>query len=144
MKEDIGDIWDMKCDWRCITTNGAIKRNGEAVMGRGVAREAAKKYSDLPRELGAHIRVWGNVLGMFKEYKIITFPVKHHWMTKADMELIKKSAKDLASFAKKYRHETFVLTRPGCRNGRLDWKDVKKAIRHILPDNVTVVTKPTD
>jgi len=42
MKEVIGNIWNYynKGNWIVITTNGTIKKNGEAVMGRGVALEA--------------------------------------------------------------------------------------------------------
>ena len=39
MKEVKGDIWNFynKGYWIVIPTNGTVKRNGEAVMGRGVA-----------------------------------------------------------------------------------------------------------
>ena len=29
MKEKCGDLWRLKADWRCITVNGFVKKNGE-------------------------------------------------------------------------------------------------------------------
>jgi hypothetical protein len=51
VKEIVGNIWDYydKGHWIVITTNGIVNKNGEAIMGRGVALEAAKKFKDLPR-----------------------------------------------------------------------------------------------
>lgn len=39
MKEARGNILDLfgKVDCICVTTNGFVKKNGEAVMGRGIA-----------------------------------------------------------------------------------------------------------
>jgi len=37
MKELRGNLFHTPCDVICITTNGFVKRNGEAVMGRGCA-----------------------------------------------------------------------------------------------------------
>lgn len=43
----------------CITTNGFVKRNREAVMGRGCALEAAKRIPELPSLLGHRIQLDG-------------------------------------------------------------------------------------
>ena len=37
MKEITGDLWTIKADARVIPTNGTVRRDGAAVMGRGVA-----------------------------------------------------------------------------------------------------------
>jgi hypothetical protein len=72
----------------CITTNGFVKSNGEAVMGRGIAKEAANRFSMLPKLLGDTLRTRGNnvhlftlleynhQLDMYLEFLLITFPVK--------------------------------------------------------------------
>ena len=41
-----GDIFDMQHegDAICITTNGSIKRNGHAVMGKDIALEANRRF----------------------------------------------------------------------------------------------------
>ena len=59
----------------CVTTNGFIKKSGEAVMGRGNALAMAQLIPQLPINLANHIKRNGNVTGFI--YKsIIAFPVK--------------------------------------------------------------------
>ena len=125
--------------WRCVLTNGNLKRNGEAVMGKGCALEAVEKYPDLPVLLGSSIRKFGNQVFSFNEYSIITFPTKYDWYDDSDISLILKSAKELS---KKINEEhLYLLPRPGCGFGGLQWNNVKKVIAEFLPDNVIVVYK---
>lgn len=149
MKEITGNLWDFISKPNvviCITTNGFVKRNGQAVMGRGCAKELADKVSHFPAMLGQAIQKNGNVVQAFGATidcittQIITFPVKHKWFDNADLLLIEKSAKELKLFADKYNDHTFYLPRPGCGNGNLRWEDVKPVIENILPDNVKVIT----
>jgi len=44
VKEVDGNLWEIEADWRVITTNGFVKKDGRAVMGRGVARQALQRY----------------------------------------------------------------------------------------------------
>jgi hypothetical protein len=63
----------------CITTNGYVRKDGCAVMGRGCAKAAADKWPYFPRLLGAQIRNFGNspiVLTIDQRYAVVTFPVK--------------------------------------------------------------------
>jgi hypothetical protein len=60
MKEIFGDLWEVHSDALIITTNGFVKNNGRAVMGRGCAREARDKYKDLDLILGEKIKKGGN------------------------------------------------------------------------------------
>lgn len=139
MIEVTGNLWTYPADWRCITTNGFVKKNGECVMGRGCAREYALKHPEFPKRLGDALKDWGNVVRAWHNEKIVTFPVKHNWYEKADPELIRRSAVSLAILAEKYHNETFLLPRPGCGNGQLSWADVKPLLID-LPDNVKVIT----
>lgn len=149
MIEVFGDLWSFTHDQpiiRCITTNGMVKRDGTCVMGRGCAREAAKRFPELPKLLGDSIRQHGNVLRLFPHLgadddiqTLITFPVKHHWKEPADPLLIVASAETLARLARKYPKIVFLLPRPGCGNGQLKWEDVKPLLE-FLPDNVLVIT----
>jgi hypothetical protein len=105
-------------------------------MGRGVALQAKKRYRTLPYELGAKIEVFGNEVFTFKDYGILTFPVKHKWFEKADLELIEHSCKQLL----------YVVDRPiylpmvGCGNGHLLWRDVHPILDKYFDDTFTVVT----
>lgn len=142
-----GDLWSNFADSRkivrCITTNGTIKRDGQAVMGRGCAREAAARYPDLPARLGRHLSEHGNTVGgiftMRDRSYLLTFPVKHHWMEDADPDLIVTSAQSLRIFAD-VPDTVFILPRPGCGNGRLNWERVRPLLS-FLPDNVIVIAK---
>jgi hypothetical protein len=57
----------------------------------------------------------------------------------ADLVLIAASARQLRGLAEDRPEETFVLPRPGCGNGRLDWTVVRPLLLS-LPDNVAVIT----
>lgn len=139
MLEAHGNLWTFPANYRCITTNGTIKQNGACVMGRGCAREARDKYPGLDRELGAKILERGNRLHLFPAYCLITFPVKHHWQEKADLDLIQASGYALRELAETLPGKTFVLPRPGCGNGGRTWEEVRLFLL-MLPDTVTVIT----
>lgn len=132
--EDIWKFYGQPGHVVCITTNGFVKKNGLAVMGRGCAAEAARLFPQFPALLGFHITQHGNVAMRVPGKPILTFPVKHNWWEKADLALIKKSVEFLSGCDRAY---TFHLPRPGCGNGRLSWEDVKPLLES-LPDNVVV------
>jgi len=151
MKEINGDIWDYhkKGHWIVITTNGNVKANGEAVMGKGIALQARQRIEWLSYELGRKITENGNKTYWFNEIRIITLPSKHNWWEKADINLIESSIKDLVRIVdaqypylkdSDYKKET-CLVRPGCSNGQLDWKDVKPILEKYLDDRFIVVEK---
>lgn len=148
MKEVYGDLWELvEADPKsvvCITTNGFVKRNGCAVMGRGCARQAATKWPKLPELLGTAIQRTGNIVRCITPSQIpgslvVTFPVKHNWWEAADPALITRSMRALGSIADERPEHNFYLPRPGCGNGRLKWGDVKSLL-YPLPDNVFIVT----
>lgn len=148
MIEVRGNLWTYPADVRVITTNGTVKKNGEAVMGRGCAAEAKRMYPRLPRELGRHIRHLGNIVmdyGLTDDGNyLMTFPVKHEWMQKADQRLIEVSARTLTAYINSpdwhTEFKTVVLPRPGCGNGGLQWcwhNDLNEdkecyGVRHVL------------
>jgi len=135
MREDMGNLWTYPANAIVITTNGFVKKNGEAVMGRGCAREAAIRYPDLPEKLGNSLNISGNkVFHFWIREHILTMPVKHNWWEKADIELIKESAKQLIEHADGWDFKTIVCPRPGCGNGQLDWEDVKPILSEIWDD----------
>jgi hypothetical protein len=143
VQEMTGNLWDFyslgERHVACITTNGFVKKNGECVMGRGCAREAKEKFPGLAKFLGDTIKQLGNKVHMFGTPQLVSFPTKHVWWEKSDLELIKKSAGELAKLAALYPDNIFYLPKPGCGNGQLKWEDVKPAIEGILPDNVVIV-----
>ena len=143
MREVEGNLWDPKFNpcWRCITTNGILNKRGEAVMGKGCALEARKKYPHLPSALGESLRLHGNIVQPFPETKLVAFPVKYHWKDRASLSLIKESCLQLRSLIDRGYFEgmTILLPRPGCGAGGILWDDIKMEIGDKLPDTVAVI-----
>jgi len=150
VKQATGNLWTFPADARCITTNGATRQDGQAVMGRGVAAQAKERWPMLPAVLGVHLRQHGNHVQLLMSPEtiqppfddmahILAFPVKHHWRQPADLDLIKRSCGELMELADRIGLRSIALPRPGCGNGRLDWAEVGPAIAPLLDDRVTIV-----
>lgn len=67
----------------CLTTNGFLKSNKHAVMGRGVAKQAAMKWPELPYAIGKILAEKGNHVAVAATgdvdahvYSVVMFPVK--------------------------------------------------------------------
>lgn len=81
-----GELTNKLPDAICITTNGFVKRDGNCVMGKGCAKEAAKKWPGFPKAVGSHIKTMGNTVMLWPHRPcmdhsrarthIVTFPVK--------------------------------------------------------------------
>jgi len=153
MKLMIGNLWDYtdKADVLIFTGNSFIKRNGELVMGRGMALEVKKRYPFVPKLIGELIRSYPNprkyglaILENLKlPFKIGSFQVKYHFRDPANMELIRYSTSLLREYAEKNQHLTVFLNFPGIGYGRL--KRLEGEIKRIiseLPDNVYIWKLP--
>lgn len=143
MLETVGDLWAEHAAGKtiAITTNGIVKNDGNAVMGRGVALQAAEKFPRLPALLGASIRAFGNHVYHFGDYRVITFPTKHHWRDASDLQLIARSCDELLALVSEHKLEGVVLPRPGCQNGRLTWDDVRPVCAAKLDDRFTIIER---
>ncbi len=146
MKEAFGNIWDMVTpdDALVITTNGFVRKDGSAVMGRGIALQATQRDEEVSKRLGYMITRYGNHVHYIRDEPLwFSFPVKHHWKEQADLKLIERSAQELVekfnSAFMELPHKCY-LPRPGCGNGRLKWEDVKPVIEPYLDDRFVVVT----
>ena len=163
MNEKYGDIWVLarrdRADAIVVTTNGYVNKKGEAVMGKGIAREAAIIYPELPKRLGNIIKNYGNYVWLhefdlwngendYQEY-VFTFPVKPEfgpngemgWKTKAQLPLIKESTKQLVSIIDELGFMNKIyMPRPGCGAGGLKWETVKPTIEPLLDERFTVIT----
>lgn len=153
MNELEANLWEVPADLRVITTNGATKRDGACVMGRGMGRgcalEAKTRFPGIDQRLGDLLRRHGNRvmrLGRYGEGQvrvmIASFPVKHHWRQEADPALIRRSAEQLVALADKFEYARVVVPRPGCGNGRLSWNEVRTIVAEVLDERFTVVTFP--
>lgn len=128
IEQDIWKRWDAK-QTIIVPTNGSITSRGLAVMGRGVAKQAADRFANLREMLAAHLRENGNVPCGFPNQNIITFPVKREWHQYASLELIKASAVLLVKIIDLHPGiKPVAMPKIGCGNGGLCWKDVVEPV----------------
>ena len=134
-----GNLWNSidEYDAVFITTNGTIKKNGSGVMGRGIAKQAMNRYDGIDQVLGTGLSIWGNnVFQIWRDPRVFNFPVKHEWRQGADLELIQRSAEQLAYLVTMNKW-TVALNYPGIGNGGLYIKQVSPIVEE-LPDSVEV------
>lgn len=132
------DLWD----WvppeapflRAITTNGTLRKNGQLVMGRGTAQQAASRYPDLPRRVGDHVAKNGNSVLVCPDLGLMTFPTKQDWRDRSDLTLIQQSAQQLRAVLESpgCPWRSVVLPKPGCGFGWTSWDKVQPVLEPLL------------
>jgi len=72
------DIWDAEPinGFVVVTTNVGWKRNGENVMGAGIAKQAAERYPELPKLYGRWCKEKGRNLYLNESLRVICLPTK--------------------------------------------------------------------
>ncbi len=118
-----------------ITTNGVANRNGEVVMGRGVAQQATELIDGIAKDLGSYIKEHGNQAGYLYSGReeLIVFPTKHKWWERTDPGLIAKSANWLLGRAVARPDIIYHVPRPGCGNRGRDWeREVKRIVSAVI------------
>lgn len=127
----------------CVTTNGCVKKNGHAVMGKGIAKQVNDQFQ-VSYKLGCLLCCGNQVyhLGVYssRQFHLFSFPTKHDWRNGSDLDLIKASAYGLRAECDKYGIQTCYLTPPGCGCGGLDYNtQVAPILEPILDDRFIVV-----
>jgi hypothetical protein len=129
----------------CITTNGCVKKDGKAVMGKGIAYQACNLFPSIDEKLGSYIKEYGNRafnLGLWsfngKHIRVFSYPTKYHWKDHSDITLIYKSAEQLMEMADKFKPNKILMPPPGCGCGSLSWELVENWISLILDDRFVV------
>lgn len=168
MREAQMDLWQAydRGNICCVTTNGYVKRNGEAVMGRGTAKQAAERWPQIPRRLGSQLAVLGNRV-QFIHPRLLAFPVKGvqgtstvrnvvahmagqfpsgsivpGWAMVANVALIERSLLELSIMREPYGWGNVYLPRPGCGAGELDWERQVKPLCELYGDWLVIVSMP--
>jgi hypothetical protein len=149
MIEVTGDIWKHWASetfgYIVIPTNGVVKKDGTAVMGAGLAKELLRVQDpEFHFWLGKTITKHGNHTFLNNEEDIFAFPTKHHWRNKSDLDLIRRSARELVYLSHVATRGKIYLPRVGCGLGGLDWEsEVKPILAEILTeDRFVVVSQP--
>jgi len=143
MIEVHGDIWDYHDQgWIVIPTNLIVKSNGLAVMGAGLALQAAQRFPSLPRKLGEYLAIGGHSVSYYPEYRLFCLPTKESWREKSSLSVITDGCSTLVTQARNI--EKVFLPKLGCGLGGLDWEDVKPVLERLLPgDKFVVVLEPS-
>jgi hypothetical protein len=141
-----GDLWTPDAAWRLIPTNTCVRRDGTAVMGSGIALQAAQRYPDLPRELGAFLRhpIRGAPVAHFPAYRLSCLPTKTDWRRPSDLDLIDRGLRqflaDLPSLPET-APGPIALPLLGCGLGQLRSSDVLPLLHRLLDDRFVLVLR---
>ncbi len=130
-----------------VTTNGVIRKNGDAVLGKGQALEAKKLFPGMERQLGEYLRRYGNRAFYMGTRQVgehltslVTFPTKHHYRDNSDLDLIMRSTVQLKEIAAKFQLSKVYLPPVGCGLGKLTYeKQVRPILQQVLDDDRFVV-----
>ncbi len=142
MLETIGDIWEYRAGGIIvITTNGSLTRDGRAIFGRGVARQAAQRYPGLAEIVGRLLADGGNGVYCLGN-GIATFPVEETPWSLPDPDIIARSARELRLLADRSGWMQIVVPRPGCGGGGLAWRDVRPLLAPWFDERFIVISQP--
>ena len=141
MLETVGDIWEYSGRGViAITTNGSVTRDGRAIFGRGVAKQAALRFAGLAEILGRRLSEQGNHVYDLGN-GIVTFPVEETPWSQPDLRIIARSAEELRRLADRSGWERIVVPRPGCGGGGLSWQDVRPLLETCLDHRFLVISQ---
>jgi hypothetical protein len=144
MRIEHGDLWSYHQQgyWVVIPTNCQRRPDGTAVMGAGLALQAAKRYPCLSWTYGQELRRGGQYR-LEPGDRLVLLPTKRHWKDPSDPELIRSGCQWLAGVAAHYSGHQFAVPLLGCGLGGLDWEtQVRPILEEILTDDRFVVVIP--
>jgi hypothetical protein len=141
MREAVADLWTFheRGAVVAVTTSGLVGGDGLARLGTGAAAQAGRRFDWFAARLGALVTAGGNHVHHVGE-RIVSFPVEHHPLQRPDLELIRRSAVELAGLAQRERWTFVALPRPGCGGGGLEWLEVRPHVAPYLDDRFVAVT----
>jgi len=142
-----GDIWQEAAEdgWVVIPTNTCVRHDETAVMGAGLAKDAAERFPELPKRLGNHIRQFDSRL--YVDNPIICLPTKHNWRRPSQMRWVEQGCHELVDLARILGdvgdHRSIFLPQLGCGLGGLNWeRQIRPVVDSILEgDRFVLVQK---
>lgn len=131
-----------------FTTNGNVKKNGNAVMGRGLAKWVKEnlefyhlgRWIAPDKALGIRLRDKGNIPHLFvarkrknpeEKFLALSIPTKHNWWEKSDIELIRQSVNLAIPLILKSEVEKVYIPLFGTGNGRFSLEEVKPILNFL-------------
>ena len=133
MREIRGDIWEQPADAIVIPINWTTRSDGTAVMGAGVAKQAAARFPRLSFHLGRCIRQHPDLPHVLAfpvrdDLDVACFPTKRHWRGKSRIEDVRVGLEDFVVQVKERRIASVAMPALGCGLGGLRWEDVRPLI----------------
>lgn len=152
MRTARGDIWLARADALVITTNAMRRRDGAAVMGAGIARQAAERYPGIDRRLGEQLREQGARTELLhragqepwpaETRALVALPTKRDWRDPSDLGLIESGVRELAELADREGCRSVALPQPGCGLGGLDWeREARPRCERLLDERFRVIAR---
>lgn len=149
MKTYNGNIWDLHKDGSIIIipTNLGYNKDGNNIMGAGLAKQAAQFFPNLPKEYGKILIDNPEYRGivLFEEYGVICFPSKPRnkenphlsWQSNASLELIDFGCECLMKLLKKgtLKDKQIAMPLVGCGLGGLDKQFVTVLLNRYFANN---------
>lgn len=129
-----GNVFESGCQTTVVTTNTV------GVMGKGVALEAKRRYSDVERPYKDLCKSGTHQIGHLDMHPttdgwLLLFPTKQHWRNPSQLEWIEQGLKYLRAHTLEYpfgRIESLAVPPLGCGNGGLDFSQVRPLIEYYL------------
>jgi len=141
MKFETADLLDFVGEYPVvITTNGTVKKDGKANLGRGNAKEVGRAHEWVAAKLGRLVSEKGNHVHYIHN-KLISFPVEETWTSQAEMKLVERSARELKELADREGWDRVYMPLPGCGFGGLRPSNVISVLAPILDDRFIVLNK---
>lgn len=135
VKGDFFEYAEQECPEVLVCTiNQIVRANGELVMGAGIAKAFRDKYRGLAAAWGAQTKYKeSGVIYSISDCTefLVGFPTKYDWKDKSDIELIKKSLKELEQMVDDFSFDSVLMTRPGCGNGGFEWSEIRPLLKHL-------------
>ena len=140
-----GNLWDFQLTHHIVVpTNIGWRADGCAVMGRGVAKDAAALYPTLPPWYGMICRACCAHTPIVSFENLILFPTKpfnpeypaYSWEGSATLTLVERSTDQLAS---RRWDKPVALPLVGCGLGGLQPTEVARMLHVILNNRFTLV-----
>jgi hypothetical protein len=108
-------------------------------MGNGCAKEAARRFPDLPDRLGRLLKEQGNRVFDLGD-GIVSFPVEETPWEISSIRIIRRSAEELRELADAKGWTEVVLPAPGCGGGGLSLSEVRPVLDGVLDDRFLLIT----
>ena len=149
MQYDTGDIWELALAHKglvVVPTNTTLKKDGLAVMGAGLAKDAAERFPSLPHRLGDHIKRWADRI--YVDSHVICLPTKRDWRQPSTMELVERGCRELVELDRVFAicgyNRPIFVPQLGCGLGGLKWeRQVRPVVDSLLEsERFILVSQP--